>query len=296
MRDNTRIAKEINYLPIPAQFLGKEEEVMQLPPNKVCLIAAGSQGQYGSALSKLANKQNEYVKIKVGDKVVISSDPIPGNENEVYSLVEELSLQGAHVVYSDIADQLHASGHGNQEDLKLLMRFTNPTYFIPIGGTIRHQQEYRSLAGDLGFDENKVLCLNEGQTVVFQKGKAERGTDVDTKSIYVDAYGVGDVGNMVLRDRKTLSSDGMVICFLALTKEARLVTRPKFVSNGFVLQQNEKDLFEKATVIVEATMKPTNAPVSDFSGIKRNIISKLENFFYKQRGRKPLIVVETLEI
>jgi len=296
MRDNTRIAKEINYLPIPAQFLGKEEEVMQLPPNKVCLIVAGSQGQYGSALSKLANKQNEYVKIKVGDKVVISSDPIPGNENEVYSLVEELSLQGAHVVYSDIADQLHASGHGNQEDLKLLMRFTNPTYFIPIGGTIRHQQEYRSLAGDLGFDENKVLCLNEGQTVVFQKGKAERGTDVDTKSIYVDAYGVGDVGNMVLRDRKTLSSDGMVICFLALTKEARLVTRPKFVSNGFVLQQNEKDLFEKATVIVEATMKPTNAPVSDFSGIKRNIISKLENFFYKQRGRKPLIVVETLEI
>lgn len=296
MRDNTRIAKEINYLPIPAQFLGKEEEVMQLPPNKVCLVVAGSQGQYGSALSKLANKQNEYVKIKPGDKVVISSDPIPGNENEVYSLVEELSLQGAHVVYSDIADQLHASGHGNQEDLKLLMRFTNPAYFIPIGGTIRHQQEYRSLAGDLGFDENKVLCLNEGQTIVFQKGKAERGTEVETKSIYVDAYGVGDVGNMVLRDRKTLSSDGMVICFLALTKESKLVTRPKFVSNGFVFQQNEKELFEKATVLVEATMKPTTAPMSDFSGVKRSIISKLENFFYKQRGRKPLIVVETLEI
>ena len=101
---------------------------------------------------------------------------------------------------------------------------------------------------------------------------------------------------MVLRDRKTLSSDGMVICFIALTKELKLVTRPKFVSNGFVFQQNEKELFEKATVIVESAMKPTTAPVSDFSGVKRNIISKLENFFYKQRGRKPLIVVETLEI
>ena len=296
MRENTRLAKEINYLPIPAQFLGKEEEVMQLPPNKVCLIVAGSQGQYGSALSKLANKQNENIKIKSGDKVVISSDPIPGNENEVYALVEELSLQGAQVVYSDVADQLHASGHGNQEDLKFLMRFTNPQYFIPIGGTIRHQQEYRTLAGSLGFEENKVVLLNEGETMIFQKGKAQRGDDVETKSIYVDAYGVGDVGNMVLRDRKTLSSDGMVICFLALDKLSRLVTRPKFVSKGFVLQHNENELFEKAMKLVEASLKPNSAPTGDFTGVKRGIISQLENFFFKQRGRKPLIVVETLEI
>jgi len=296
MRDNTRIAKEINYLPIPGQFLGKEEEVMQLAPNKVCLIVAGSQGQYGSALSKLANKQNENIKIKLGDVVFISSDPIPGNESEVYALVEELSLQGAHVIYSDIAEQLHASGHGNKEDLKLLMRFTNPAYFIPIGGTIRHQQEYRSLAGSLGFDEKKVILLNEGNTMIFQKGKAEHGADVDTKSIYVDAYGVGDVGNMVLRDRKTLSSDGMVICFLAIDKQARLVTRPKFVSKGFVFQENESVLFEKATRVVEATMKPNSAPTGEFTKVKRSIISQLENFFFKQKGRKPLIVVETLEI
>lgn len=296
MRDNTRIAKEINYLPIPAQFLGKEEEVMQLPANKVCLIVAGSQGQYGSALSKLANKQNENIKIKQGDVVFISSDPIPGNENEVYALVEELSLQGAHVIYSDIAEQIHASGHGNREDLKLLMRFTNPAYFIPIGGTIRHQQEYRALAGDLGFDENKVILLNEGETMIFQKGKAQHGPDVDTKSIYVDAYGVGDVGHLVLRDRKTLSSDGMVICFLALDKVSRLVTRPKFVSKGFVFQENEAELFEKATKVVEAVMKPNSAPTGDFTKVKRSIITQLESFFYKQRGRKPLVVVETLEI
>jgi ribonuclease J len=146
MRENTRIAKEINYLPIPYNLVGKEEEVMTLPPNKVCLIVAGSQGQYGSALSKLANKMNKYVKIKPGDRVIISSDPIPGNENEVYALIEELTLQGADVVYSDIQDELHASGHGSREDLKLMMRLTNPKYFIPIGGTIRHQQQYRKLA------------------------------------------------------------------------------------------------------------------------------------------------------
>ncbi len=296
MRDNTTLAKQIDYLPIPNQFVGKEEEVMQLPPNKVCLIVAGSQGQYGSALSKLANKQHRFIKVKQGDKVVISSDPIPGNENEVYALIEELTLQGAHVVYSDIADQLHASGHGNQEDLKFLMRFTNPQFFIPIGGTIRHQQHYRDLAGELGYNENNVLLLNEGETIIFQKGKATRGDTIETKNIYVDAYGIGDIGSVVLRDRKTLSSEGMVVCFLALNKQGGLVTRPKFVSKGFVFSQNETELFEKAMQVVEKQMKPRGAPVTDFTKIKRDIITHLEDFFYNERGRRPLIVVETLEI
>jgi ribonuclease J len=296
MRDNTMLAKQIDYLPIPAQFVGKEEEVMQLPPNKVCLIVAGSQGQYGSALSKLANKQHRFIKVKQGDKVVISSDPIPGNENEVYALIEELTLQGAHVVYSDIADQLHASGHGNQEDLKFLMRFTNPQFFIPIGGTIRHQQHYRDLAGQLGFNESNVLLLNEGETIIFQKGNAVRGDTVDTKNIYVDAYGIGDIGSVVLRDRKTLSSEGMVVCFLAINKQGGLVTRPKFVSKGFVFAQNESELFEKAMMLVEKQMKPRGAPVSDFTKIKRDVITHLEDFFYNERGRRPLIVVETMEI
>src|SRR3990167_6388608 len=137
MKENTRIAAEIGYLPIPESLNTNEVNVMKLSPNKVCIIAAGSQGQFGSALSKLANNRNPNVKIKPGDKVVFSSDPIPGSENEVYALIEELSLMGADVVYSDIQDQLHASGHGNQEDLKFLVRFTDPKYFIPIGGTVR---------------------------------------------------------------------------------------------------------------------------------------------------------------
>src|SRR3989344_5660528 len=143
MKENTRIASGIGYLPIPESLTAKDEEIMRLPPNKACIIAAGSQGQYGSALSKLANNRNPYIKIKPGDKVVFSSDPIPGSENEVYALIEELSLLGADVIYSDIQDQLHASGHGNQEDLKFLVRFTDPKYFIPIGGTIRHQHQYQ---------------------------------------------------------------------------------------------------------------------------------------------------------
>ena len=165
MRENTKLAASIGYLPIPQNLFGKEEEVMKLPPNKVCLIAAGSQGQYGSALSKLGTKQNPNVKIKPGDKIIFSSDPIPGNENEVYAAIEDLVLQVADVVYSDVADQLHSSGHGNQEDLKLLIRFTNPKYFIPIGGTVRHQRQYQKLAIELGYKKETVFMLDEGKTV-----------------------------------------------------------------------------------------------------------------------------------
>jgi ribonuclease J len=269
---------------------------MQLPANKVCLIVAGSQGQYGSALSKLANKQNKFIKVKQGDKIVISSDPIPGNENEVYALIEELTLQGAHVVYSDIAEQLHASGHGNRDDLKFMMRFTNPQYFIPIGGTIRHQQQYRDLVGELGYDESKVMLLMEGETVVFQKGKATRGEDVATKHIYVDAYGIGDIGSVVLHDRKTLSSEGIVVCFLAVDNQGHLAMRPKFVSKGFVFAENEKELFDTSMEVVEKAMQPRGTTVADFTGIKRSIISALEDLYYKQRGRKPLIVVETMQV
>src|SRR3989344_2746559 len=174
MKENTRIAAEIGYLPIPESLNTNEVNVMKLSPNKVCIIAAGSQGQFGSALSKLANNRNPNVKIKPGDKVVFSSDPIPGSENEVYALIEELSLMGADVIYSDIQDQLHASGHGNQEDLKFLVRFTDPKYFIPIGGTVRHQHQYQRLVTGLGYKKEQLFLLDEGETVWFANNKAYR--------------------------------------------------------------------------------------------------------------------------
>ncbi len=296
MRENTRIAKEINYLPIPYNLVGKEEEVMTLPPNKVCLIVAGSQGQYGSALSKLANKMNKYVKIKPGDRVIISSDPIPGNENEVYALIEELTLQGADVVYSDIQDELHASGHGSREDLKLMMRLTNPKYFIPIGGTIRHQQQYRKLAEELGNKPDSVFLLQEGETVWFEKGRATLGEKIETRNIYVDAYGVGDVGNIVLRDRKTLSSEGIVVTMLPIDNTGKLTGRPKLLSRGFVYEKLGQDLFDEAVRIVEKKLKPGNGQIADLNKVRRDAVADLEEYFYKSTGRRPLILVEVIQI
>lgn len=296
MKQSTKLAAEIGYLPIPDSLFAAEEDLVRLPPNKVCLIAAGSQGQYGSALSKLADKQNTFTKIKKGDKVVFSSDPIPGNENEVYSVIEDLVNEGADVIYSDIADQLHSSGHGNQEDLKFLIRFTNPKYFIPIGGTVRHQKQYQRLVEELGGDTSRVFALKEGQTVWFTRDKAYPGEEVETKNIYVDAYGVGDIGNVVLRDRKTLSSEGMVFVFLVVDSRGLLITRPKIISRGFVYEKEEEELYGRAVKIAEGAMKPRAGATLDLNKIKRNVIRNLEEFFLKEKGRKPLIVVETVQI
>ncbi|MBI5127091.1 ribonuclease J [Candidatus Roizmanbacteria bacterium] len=296
MKQNSQLAAEIGYLPVPEKLIGREEELIKLPPNKVCLIAAGSQGQYGSALSKLADKQNQYTRIKPGDKIIFSSDPIPGNENEVYGVIEDLVAQGADVVYSDIADQLHSSGHGNQEDLKFLIRFTNPAYFIPIGGTIRHQKQYENLAEGLGYDKSKVFSLNEGETIWFDGGKAYKGQEVETKNIYVDAYGVGDVGNIVLRDRKTISSEGVVFSFVIIDKTGRLVARPKIVSRGFVFEKGEEKLYNDALFLIEKVMKPKGGKILELNHIKREIIDNLEGFFFKERGRRPLIVAEIVQL
>lgn len=296
MKDNTTIAKEIGYLPMPHDFLLKEDQVLRLPPNRVCLIVAGSQGQYDSALSKLAQKKNPNIKIKPGDKVIFSSDPIPGNEQEVYSLIEELSLQGADVIYSDIADQLHASGHGNQEDLKFLIRFTNPKFFIPIGGTIRHQRQYQRIVEEMGYQKEAVFLLNEGETVWFTPNKALRGDDVETRNIFVDAYGIGDIGNIVLRDRKTLSSEGMVVAVLVLDNQMKLTAKPRILSRGFVYEKEEEQLYNTAVSVIENLLKPKSGKNLDFNSVRREVIDNLEDYFFKEKGRKPLVVVEIIQV
>jgi len=294
MKENSKLAIQNGYLPIPYDFLIKEEETKKFPPNKLCLIVAGSQGQYDSALSKLANGQNPNIKITVGDRIIFSSDPIPGNENDVYSLIEDLIEKGADVLYSEIGDQLHSSGHGNQEDLKFLIRFTNPKYFIPIGGTVRHQKQYQRLVSDLSFAKETVFLLKEGETVWFSSQKAYLGEKIETKNIYVDAYGVGDVGSIILRDRKTLATEGVVIALLITDNQGKLITQPKLVSRGFVFEKEEKNLYQKAIKIIEKLTKPRSFHPVKINEVKKIIINELESLFFKEKGRKPLIVVEII--
>lgn len=296
MKQNSQAAGEIGYLPIPFSLMGKEEEVPQLPANKVCIIAAGSQGQFGSALSKITQKRNSNIRIKPGDKVIFSSDPIPGNEGEVTAIIEELAMQGAEVVYSAIQDALHASGHGNQEDMKFLARFTNPKYFIPIGGTIRHNKQYQKLMTSMGFKKDSVFTPEEGDTVWFEKHKAYLGEKIETRSVYIDAYGVGDVGTVVLRDRKTLSSDGIVAVVLLIDQSIKLISKPKIMSRGFVFEKGEEALFSEAIKRIEKIMKPKGGVILDIPTIRKEVSRDIENFLYEARGRRPLVMVEVIQM
>ncbi|MCX7996928.1 MAG: ribonuclease J [Patescibacteria group bacterium] len=296
MRDNTKMASEMNYLPVPLELMGKEEDVMRLPPKKICLIVAGSQGQYQSALSKITRKQHRFIKINPGDKVVFSSDPIPGNEEGVTSIIEELTLQGADVVYPAIQDQLHTSGHGNKLDMMFLMRFTNPKYFVPIGGTIRHQRQYQRLCEELGYKKDNVFLLNEGDTVWFSKGSASKGDTVFTKNIYVDSTGVGEVGTMVLKDRQTLSSEGIVVAVLPVDQQNKLVGRPRILSRGFVFEKNEERLFEDATRLVEKVTRPQHDQIMDYQTLRKRTSDALEEFFQRERNKNPMVIVELLQV
>lgn len=296
MRENTKIAASIGYLPIPLSLFIKEEEVSRYPAGKICLIVAGSQGQYGSALSKLADRQNKNIQIKTGDKIIFSSDPIPGNENGVYETIEQLSEEGADVVYSDIADQLHSSGHGNQEDLKFLIRFTNPKYFIPIGGTIRHQKQYENLVEQLNYKKNDVFSLNEGETVWFVKNKAYMGDKIETKNIYVDAYGIGDVGSVILRDRKTLATDGIVFALLIVDNKGLLISKPKIFSRGFIFEKEESKMYAQAEEMVTDAFQAKGDKIFDVEKMQYEVIKNLEEFFRKATGRKPLIVAEVIQL
>lgn len=296
MRQNTKLAHGINYLPVPYEYHIKEEDMRKYPPRQICLIVAGSQGQYDSALSKIANNQNKYIKVKKGDKIILSSDPIPGYEDEVYDLIERLSMAGASIVYSDIHEQLHVSGHGNQEDLKLLMRLTKPKHLVPIGGTMRHQQQYLQLAKELDYRENQIYLMREGETLWFDMHKTYKGDAVPTKNIFVDAYGIGDVGNVILRDRETLSQEGIVIVVLLINQDNQFITRPQFISRGFVFGKGEKHLFEKTEKEIEKTMKLKGEIKINWDHKKQSLIKHLESLFYRETGREPLVAVEVIQV
>ena len=205
-----------------------------------------------------------------------------------------LYVLGAEVIYSDVQDQLHASGHGSQGDMLLLMSLVKAKYLIPIGGTIRHQRHYLQLARKMNYDDKDVFLLNEGETVVFENGKADVGRKVITKSVFVDAYGIGDVGDVILRDRQTLSTEGVVICIIKMSMEKKLVEDPIISARGFVYGvKNERErLFSGAQkTISDCIDKHASGP-----NLKREIIASLEKYLLKETRKEPMVIVELLQV
>lgn len=292
------IASELGYLDVPEGTLIDISRINSLRDDEVLLITTGSQGEPMSALTRMASNDHKNVKIKPGDTVVLSSSPIPGNEKTITNVVNNLLEKGANVIYSDIAD-IHVSGHPCQEELKLIHSLLKPKYFVPVHGEFKHLHTHAELAESLGMDKDHIFVLHNGSVLKLREDKAEtEKTDIPAGSVMVDGLGVGDVGKIVLRDRKLLSESGLIIVVTAVQHETgQLITGPEIISRGFVYVRESEDLMSAARdVVANALDTCRERGLTDWSSMKNSVRDELRQFIYEQTKRSPIILPIFLEV
>ncbi|MEF2244504.1 MULTISPECIES: ribonuclease J [unclassified Paenibacillus] len=293
------IASELGYLNIPEGMLIEPEEVNKMAADRVVILCTGSQGEPMSALTRMARSTHRKVDILPGDTVIIAATPIPGNERYVGRTVDELFRLGAHVIYGPgSVSGVHVSGHGSQEELKLMLNLVKPKYFIPIHGEYRMLRQHAKLAEDIGMDAENVFIVDNGDTVEFQGGVARKGSKVQAGNVLIDGLGVGDVGNIVLRDRKLLSQDGILVVVVTLSKQdGTILSGPDIISRGFVYVRESEGLLDEANRIVTSTLnKLMNDKVNEWASLKTNVKDALGRFLYEQTRRRPMILPIIMEV
>ncbi len=297
IQNNIEIAKKSKYVKYPANIFVKKKEVKNYPPELLTLLVAGSQGQVGSSLDRIVADEMDLIKIESGDKIIFSTDYIPGNEAAIYQLIDNLYRLGAEVVYQDIRSNIHVSGHGSQEDLAKLMKLLKPKYLLPIGGNYRHLYAYRKLAENKGFKSEQVLLADEGQVIHFNNlGQVDLKQKVEVRQIMVDALGVGDVGNVVLRDRKILAEEGMVVAIIPFDQAShQLIGDPEVVSRGFVYIKDNLPLLKQSQKRISQLVRDLGKRQADYRFIRRKVQGELEEFFFKNTGRRPMVLVVMIE-
>ena len=287
-------ASELGYLNIPDNTLIELEQMKNYPDEQMVLITTGSQGESMAALSRIASNMHKKVSIKPGDTVIFSSNPIPGNEKAVSRVINELSMKGANVIFQDT----HVSGHACQEEIKLIYSLVKPKYSVPVHGEYRHMKAQAGIAEKLGIDKDHIFMLKPGDVLEMDENSARVAGHVQTGSILVDGLGVGDVGNIVLRDRQHLAEDGIVIAVLTLEKyTGQILAGPDIVSRGFVYVREAEDLMDEARSIVEDTMENCiSHRITDWSKIKNSIRDSLGDFLWKRTKRRPMILPIIMEV
>lgn len=292
------LAMEIGYLKVPAGVLVDINKIRHVKDNELVIITTGSQGEPMSALSRMASADHKSVQIKKGDVVILSSSPIPGNEKTVSNVVNKLFELGATVIYSDIAD-IHVSGHASQEELKLMHMLIKPKFFMPVHGEYRHLRTHANLAEGLGMPRENIFILNNGGVLHLQKNKVQIAKEsVPNGDVLVDGLGVGDVGNIVLRDRKLLSEAGLIIIAVAIEKgSGTVISGPDLISRGFVYVRESEDLMEAARQAVKSRLDRSRAEgVRDWSALKNAVRDELKNFIYEKTKRSPVILPIFMEV
>ena len=298
MENVVALAIELGYLDIPPGTLVDLKMTKNIPDDQLVIITTGSQGEPMSALSRIASGEHKSVKLKKGDMVILSSTPVPGNEKTVSNVVNKLFEKGAEVIYSDIAD-IHVSGHACQEELKLIHSLIKPKFFMPVHGEYRHLIAHARLAKSLGMNKDNIFVLENGDILKVNKRRAKRETAmVEADAILVDGLGVGDVGNIVLRDRKLLSESGLIIVVAAIEKESHMVVSgPEIISRGFVYVRENESLIEEARkVAMEALEKCQNKRMKDWNTMKSQVRDALNSYIYETTKRSPIILPIFLEV
>ena len=287
-------ASELGYINIPDRTLIDISEMKNYPDEKIVLITTGSQGENMAALSRIAASIHNKVAIVPGDVVIFSSHPIPGNEKAVFKVINELEMKGARVIFEDT----HVSGHACREELKLIYALTKPQYAIPVHGEYRHLKRHAELAKEMGIPKENIKILNTGDVLSVGEHTFEVVGKVPAQGIFVDGLGVGDVGNIVLRDRQMLSQNGLIIVVVTLDKYSnQMIAGPDIVSRGFVYVRESENLMEDCRVVVEEALeKCLRRNISDWGKIKTTIKDSLGEFLWKRTKRSPMILPIITEV
>jgi ribonuclease J len=288
MVENAKMARKLGYLEVPDGLIVKLDQALKMKPSKVVLMCTGTQGEPSSILGRLSKGTNRQFDISEGDTIVLSSTPIPGNEEMVHRTINRLFQRGAEVIYDSIAP-VHVSGHAGQEEMKLLLQLVKPQYMIPIHGELRHLKQHAALAREIGIPADNIAVVENGTPIEFKDGKMSVTERVPGGYVFVDGTGVGDIGPSVMREREALARDGFVLVHLVLDCErTRLIQDPEIITKGFVFVRDSESMIEQATEHVRQSVAD-----GDLDRIEKDLQDELSRFFYNETRRRPMIFVFT---
>ncbi|MBP7689621.1 MAG: ribonuclease J [Thermoflexales bacterium] len=287
MLENVKMAQKLGYLDLPSDLIVRLEDTKKMAPERVVIMTTGTQGEPSSVLARVSMGQHSQIQVERGDTIIMSSHPIPGNEETVNRTINRLFQRGANVLYDPIA-QVHVSGHASQEEQKLMLNLVKPNYFIPVHGELRHLRAHEALARQVGIAPNNIFVVENGYAVEFSEGEARVGERVPGGYIYIDGSGVGDVGPAVLRDREILGRDGFVVAVIHRDHETgRLVDQPELITKGFIHTDEGKDTLSGATDIIMRIAQDNT--LSD-KALRDRLDDKLSEYLYHETKRRPMII------
>lgn len=297
MVNNVGVAMELGYLRIKEGTLIDINEMNKYPDNEITIITTGSQGEPMSALSRISSSEHKKIQLQPEDLVIISATPIPGNEKTVSKVINNLVKKGTEVIFESLAD-VHVSGHACQEEQKLILTLVKPKFFVPVHGEYRHLKKHAEIAQSLGIPKEKIFMLDNGDVLEITKNSAVVTGSVPADNVLVDGLGIGDVGNIVLRDRKHLSEDGLIVVVVTMSKrEGKVLAGPDIISRGFVYVRESEDLMEEARNIVREVLNECERKnITDWATLKSNIRETLKNHLYGKIKRNPMILPIIMEV